>query len=364
MSRPSLPERARVVVVGAGFAGAATAYYLTRAGVSDLLLLEAEGTCGHHASGRNAGLCRQLTDDDAITEMAMRGAEFLRQPPADFATRALLRQTGSLFLSAHASRLEALCADAARARLPHERVDGAAALSQWPRLAGMPAVGAVFIPTDGVIDIQALLTGFLTGAQAAGARVEPNARVGGFRPGREPMSVTVETSRGAVGASCVVNAAGAWAGDIGRQAGAVVSELTNYRRHLFLTEPVVDLDPQAPYFWYVDEEEMYGRPDGNGLLLCSCDGTAAAPGDAEVQPAAAAALHARLRRIAPGLADLSIERSWACLRTFTPDQRPRLGWDAETPWLFWVAGLGGHGATTSAAVGQMAADEILVKLGR
>ena len=42
------------IVIGAGFAGAATAYHLTQRGVSDILLLDQEAIPGFHASGRNA----------------------------------------------------------------------------------------------------------------------------------------------------------------------------------------------------------------------------------------------------------------------------------------------------------------------
>src|SRR6266545_7950843 len=170
MASPSIPARSRVVVVGGGFAGAAAAYRLALAGVTDVLILERETTCGYHASGRNAGLCRQLTDDEVVTDMAMRAAEFLRQPPAGFSQEPVLRQTGSLLVSAHPIRLEQLCARAARRRLPHERLDRDGLLARWPRLSGLPAAGAVFFPTDGVMDTHALLQGFLAGARAAGVQ--------------------------------------------------------------------------------------------------------------------------------------------------------------------------------------------------
>ena len=50
----------------------------------------------------------------------------------------------------------------------------------------------------------------------------------------------------------------------------------------------------------------------------------------------------RLAVAAPAVAELGIARSWACLRTFAPDRRPVVGRDDAVPWLFWVAGLGGH----------------------
>ncbi len=220
MSPPSIPARARVVVVGGGFAGAATAYHLARAGVPDVLILERESTCGYHASGRNAGLCRQLTDDELVTDLAVRGADFLRNPPAGFSSAPIFRQTGSLLISAHPIRLDQMGSRALLHRLPSERLDRDGLLARWPRLSGLPAAGAVSFPTDGVIDIHALLQGFLAGARAAGAQVELNVEVRKFRHGRDPSSVTVETSRGSVAASCVVNAAGAWAGEIGKRAGS------------------------------------------------------------------------------------------------------------------------------------------------
>jgi D-arginine dehydrogenase len=61
----------------------------------------------------------------------------------------------------------------------------------------------------------------------------------------------------------------------------------------------------------------------------------------------------------PDLADLPIRTRWACLRTFSADDRPAIGWDPALPGLYWVTALGGHGVTMSFAVGDLAAREIL-----
>ena len=358
----SLPERARVVIVGGGFAGAATAYHLACAGIGDVVLLEREASCGYHASGRNAALCRQLTDDDQVTALAMAGAAFMRQPPAGFSPAPLVVQTGSLLASGDPAALDALVARAAAHALPCERLPPERVLAAWPRLAGLPMAGAVLFPTDGVIDIHALLQGFLAGARAAGARVELSTEVTRIRAAREPLAATVETSRGSITAACVVNAGGAWADELGRRAGAGGAGLRSYQRHVFLTERVVSLDHDAPFVWYLDAEEMYARPAESGYLLCGCDAAETPPCDPRVSPEAAAMLHERLRRVAPWLADLPIARSWACLRTFSPDGRPVIGWDHQVPWLFWVAGLGGHGATACPAIGAAAAEAISQKL--
>jgi D-arginine dehydrogenase len=62
----------------------------------------------------------------------------------------------------------------------------------------------------------------------------------------------------------------------------------------------------------------------------------------------------KLLKHAPGLADISLRRSWACLRTFAPDRLPVIGWDPEIDGLFHVSGLGGFGVTTSLAIGDVA----------
>ena len=49
------------------------------------------------------------------------------------------------------------------------------------------------------------------------------------------------------------------------------------------------------------------------------------------------------------------------MRTFAPDRRLVLGWDPKADGFYWVSGLGGHGVTTCAAVGELAARELLDK---
>jgi D-arginine dehydrogenase len=61
----------------------------------------------------------------------------------------------------------------------------------------------------------------------------------------------------------------------------------------------------------------------------------------------------------PGAASARLRNVWAGLRTLTPDGGFVVGPDPRLPGLCWVAGLGGHGMTTSPAVGELAAALIL-----
>ena len=72
-----------VAIIGAGFAGTATAWALSRAGVTDVVVLERATELGRYASGRGAGIGRQLADDDHTTELTVRGSQLLRDELSD-----------------------------------------------------------------------------------------------------------------------------------------------------------------------------------------------------------------------------------------------------------------------------------------
>jgi glycine/D-amino acid oxidase-like deaminating enzyme len=67
----------------------------------------------------------------------------------------------------------------------------------------------------------------------------------------------------------------------------------------------------------------------------------------------------KIEKHIPALSQVSIHKGWAGLRTLSADGRFVIGWDPKVKNFFWVAGLGGHGVTTSASVGELAADLIL-----
>jgi len=161
-----------------------------------------------------------------------------------------------------------------------------------------------------------------------------------------------------VSCKVLVNASGAWANVVAELAGARPLPLRACRRHLFVSPPMAWVDRSWPFVWDVTHD-IYFRPEGDGLLLCACDQTELAPGDPPVDESVKEMLAEKIQRHMPGLSEVSISRGWAGLRTLTPDGRFVIGWDKKVDGLFWVAGLGGHGMTTSAAVGELAA-ELLV----
>ena len=349
----------RYVIIGAGFAGAATAYHLARSGARDILLLEQEQMAGVHASGRNAAMVRQVVSDPALAELTREGAAFLRSLPSDWPVPMSFEQNGSLLLGS-GEGWKKLVQDAEMARWMGMAVEC------WPRektsdfvpaLKGADFEGAVWCSTYGVVDIHALLTGYLKAARSLGARIRYRCALHKIEVQGHRV-VGAVTAEGVIEADVVINAAGPWAGRIAQLAGAVEAPLRPCRRHLFVTAPIPWVDRMWPFVWDVTHE-FYFRPESGGLLLCPCDQEEMAPGDPPTDESITELLSDKIRRYFPALSDVAIKNSWAGFRTLSADGRFVIGWDPKVKGFFWVAGLGGHGVTTSSSAGALAAKLVL-----
>lgn len=350
-----MPTSFDAVVAGAGLAGAATAYHLTQKGLRRVLIVEREVAPGTHASGRNASLAFQQLSDGVEARLAVEGRAFIAAPPPGFAAAPLLRACGSLLLAgaAGAARIARTAAEAAALGVASESLSRAEACRRVPLLAGSSFEEARWTPTDGVVDIAALLAGFLREAASAGAELRCGAALEAVEIAGD-LVVAVRVSGSRIETGILVNAAGAWAGEVGRLAGVGTRTLAPRRRHMVRAASPVAVDPDWPFVWH-DDIDVYFRPDRGHLLLSPCDATPHPARAPEVDAGAEAALRDKVGRAFPPLAAFRPLESWACLRTFTADERFLIGPDPDLPGLVWVAGLGGHGMTTSPAVGRLGA---------
>jgi D-arginine dehydrogenase len=344
------------VIIGAGIAGAATAYFLARGG-RKVVLVEKEAVPGAHSTGRNAAILRTFVGDPVLYRLAGESLAFYSTPPEGFTRRPLLNPVG-LFLAAPDGGHEALAHWEGEGRLdPWTRhVDPEVLYRRVPMLMrGLTSV--VYRPTEGVLDVHSILEAFLKGAHDAGAvsilgegswTLEcSNGRVAGVRTGDRSLA-----------ANEVVIAGGGWAAAIAASAGLPMP-LVPSRRHLLVTGPVPDVPPDWPVVW-IAGDEFYFRPESGGLLLCACDTVPVEPEHGEVvDPAAVELIAAKVARWLPVVSNAPAAHVWSGMRTFAPDHRFVIGPDPRVEGLFWVAGLGGHGMTCAPAIGSLAADWIL-----
>lgn len=345
---------ARVVVVGGGIAGLASAWWLVQRGVRELVLVEREPLLGTHSTGRNAAILRTPQPDALGEQLALEGARFLRRPPRGFAEHALLDPCG-LVLLADAPRLAEWerrlerRADA-RALAPEEL---ARLAPHWRREAQGTDARAWWLPDEGRIDVAALVEGFARGLRAGGARLELGCGVRSLaRAASGTWRVRLEDER-VLEAERVVLAAGGWAARLGGAAGSRV-RLEPTRRHLVQSAPDTRVDPRWPITWS-EADGFYARPESGGLLLCACDQVTVDPDRLVVVDEVVEQALAKAARCLSALPELGLARAWAGVRTLTADGRFALGADPELDGLLWAAGLGGHGISSAAAVGRIVA---------
>lgn len=332
-----------ILIIGGGIAGLATADALAARGAGAIALVDRELVPGFYASGHNAGMARTLTGRLEHSRLALEGRGRLSK-------RGLLAPTGGLLLAMDAAKLDALETEAAELGVEVQRGEG----SGEP---GLNAAAHLRVPGDGVIDVHGVLGACARSAREAGAALHYGSAVAAIHA--EEGSFIVETADRSFRAATLVNAAGAWASEVGRMAGGLDLDLKPLRRHLAWSDHPF---APGPWAWWVDRP-FYARAESGGTLLCPCDEREVSlPGPGQ-QPLSDArpleALGELAEELAPELVEASPVRAWSGLRTFSPDRRFVIGWDPKNPRLFWVAGLGGHGMTTGLAVGELAAKLLL-----
>ncbi len=343
-------KTADVVIIGGGIAGLSVAWSLTRAGVRGVALFEREPLFATHSSGRNAAIFRLLDRSTGVPALALRSRELLDELMGG---RAWLRETGAI-LSARSMGALAPLIEVARAHgIAHSVVERPELGRYCAPLAMGSATVGIHVPGDGVLDIHAMISALSEAARRGGARLQTGAVVELIeRRGGRAVGVRLASGE-SVDAGAVLIAAGAWASAMGAATGAPLA-LTPMRRHLAQLTPRERLSPQSPVVW-CEDEEVYYRPESGGVLASPCDEDAYPPCLPPEAPSALALLAEKLGRVAPSLADASVQRSWACLRTFAPDRALVAGPDPRVPGLFWLGGLGGHGMTAGVGAGELAA---------
>jgi glycine/D-amino acid oxidase-like deaminating enzyme len=345
----------RIVIIGAGMAGASTAYFLTRRGARNVLLLEKEKIAGAQSTGRNAAILRTMIPNPLFNRIACQSAGFFYDPPEGFSSEPLVDPIGVCLVAGgeHVRTLKTWCDNNSESQV--EVGDAARVYRQVPLLKPGLELSACK-PRDGVLDVHAILQGFLRGASREGARLQFGCQFKSLEI-RDGRVAGVETTHGFIEASKVVVANGGWA-SIAETFKGYALPISPYRRHLLLTEPLTQVNPRWPVVWIVGEE-FYFRPESGGLLMSGCDAVMVPVAQGETTD------QEELERIAekaarwlPSLANAGVARAWAGMRTFAPDDMFVIGADPRLRGFYWVAALGGHGITCSPFIGNLAAEWI------
>ena len=350
-----MTKRADIAIIGAGIAGASLAAEV--AGHASVLLIESEAQPGYHSTGRSAAFWSETYGGPMVRPLTSASGPFLADPPAEFADRSFLSPRGALHIAGGEGQaaLDRLCAEFSGSGVTMARLDRDALEAMIPGL--LPGWDdGVMEPSCTDIDVARLHAAYLKSAQRRGATLLVGARV--EKAERTSRGWRLETREGVVDAGIVVNAAGAWADDVARLAGARPLGVQPYRRTIIQLRT----DPAAPADLPLVIDALgrfYFKPEAGGRLwLSPHDETACAACDCAPEEIDIASAIDRFQRVVDWQVE-RVEHSWAGLRSFAPDRLPVYGFDASVPGFFWCAGQGGFGIQTAPAAARLAASLLL-----
>jgi sarcosine oxidase subunit beta len=319
---------ARIVVAGAGAAGASVAFHLAELGADDVVLCDRRSVAGG-ATSKAMGGVRQQFSTEAEVRLAQASIRFFEELGSPF-----FEQVGYLFLATTEAALAEL-----EDRAELQRSLGVPVVdAQAPEgVRGDDVLGAVACWSDGVADPPAVALELVRRAVARGVEV------------REQTDPT------ALDSDVFVIAAGPWSAEVGRAVGAELP-IRPLCRQLLETEPITGLPAGLP-MTVEAETGFHFRRRGDRLVLAMSDPKPRWGFDEVVDESLFGDRLARLVHRYPPAADTRIDRAWAGLYDMTPDAHPILGRVADG--VYAACGFSGHGFMQCPAVGRAVAEEVL-----
>ncbi|NIA72256.1 FAD-binding oxidoreductase [Pelagibius litoralis] len=326
-------------VIGAGMAGASVAFELAETG--SVALIEAEARPGYHSTGRSAALFTPNYGNTIVRRINAHSVPFFLDPPPGFAEHPLLTQRGLLTVAAPGDEagLDAILALASD-QAPVHRLPAPEALALAPLLRPEKVAAAVFEPGVMDIDVDALHQGYLRGLKARGGDLSCRARACEITRRAGHWQVEVGTEK--IAARLLINAAGAWADEIAKMAGARPIGLVPKRRSAIVVNAPTDVDIRTMPAVDTIGSEAYFKPEAGRIMASLGDETPTEPQDARPEELDIALIADWLERQTT-ITLRRIEHSWAGLRSFVADGAPVVGFDGERDDFFWLAGQGGYG---------------------
>jgi sarcosine oxidase subunit beta len=362
MPSPGLPDTADAVVVGGGTIGAWCAYFLRKAGLERVVLIE-KGMLGQGASSRAAGVVRLQGGTPEAVRLGIWSRRFYLGQHAELGTDSGFVAQGYLLPCFTAAQ-----AGAARERLAMQAEFGIGAV--WlepdevdavnPALAPGQTLGGTFCADDGYISPPRNVAAYTVALLSSGVTVAERVAFRGLVTGGGQVR-GVTTSDGQVHTPLVVLTGGPKLAQVGALAGIRIPA-GGVRHQVAVTQQHPDLHPGRVPMVFDLSAGLYWRPEEGGLLF-GMSNPAEPPGEnRSVDHDYLARMRARLETLVPATAGLGLRRVWAATIDYTPDHLPIIGpaVGPDGPLAgVTVASAGGAGMMWGPGVARAAADVAL-----
>jgi sarcosine oxidase, subunit beta len=357
MSAHALPDEARIVVIGAGIMGLATAYNLAREGVDRIVVLDRTYLCGG-ASGRNGGGVRAQWASEINVRLMKQSIERCAEFATQMRINVWFRRGGYLFLARSEERAKQLAQSIEIQRehgLPSRLIDPAEAKKIVPELDTTGLVAASYNPDDGVVFPWPFVWGYARECQRLGVDLHTHTEVQDIElEGREIKAVV--TNRGKIRTNKVICACGAWSPDIARMIG-IELPCHPHRHEICSTEP---LKPFLRPLIGDLASGLYFSQSMRGEIVGGISNALVPEGLDHQSSLRFLALYARdLVKTMPILGGVRVLRQWSGCYDVTPDGNPVVGAVDEVDGFYLLSGFMGHGFMMAPIMGELLARHLL-----
>ena len=257
MSNAAPPAHTPVVVIGGGAMGCSTLYHLSKAGISDAILLERNQlTSGN--TWHSAAQVRALRSSRNLTDLIRYSVALYSEHEAETGQATGWINKGSLSVATNPDRMAHIVRQAGLAGIygvEAQVISAGEAKKRWPLMNAEDVIGAVWSPDDGRVSPSDLCAALIKGA-----RIFENTGVTAILTGGGRVR-GVETAHGNVTCDVIALCAGLW----NREAGAEI-RLWPCEHFYLLTKPVPGVEGNLATLGDHDGH-LYIRDDSGGFLV-------------------------------------------------------------------------------------------------
>ncbi|RIV20864.1 FAD-binding oxidoreductase [Alicyclobacillaceae bacterium I2511] len=356
-----------LIIAGGGVMASSIAYNLLKDGYTGrIVLFEQDPVYEYASTPRSAGGIRQIFSTELNIRMSQYGLQIFKKFAEDMAINGEpaeidFKQRGYLFLANERilTGMQAQIALQQRLGVNVEVRTVEETLALIPELNVSDLVGSVFSPEDGYLDPYSVMQGYIKQAKHLGAEYI-HEQVAAFL---RDVTGTIAGVRLATGetwhAKVVVNACGAWSGDLSKTMG-VDLPVVPLRRQIFHFDLAKPLKNPLPLT--VDVSGVYFRHEGPKIIAGLSNTVPYEYNFQWEKPFFENEIWPVLAKRCPNFETLKLERGWAGLYDFNlVDQNGIIGGYSDIPGYYVATGFSGHGLQHAPAAGKALSE--LIRLG-
>ncbi len=345
-----------VIVIGSGSIGVPAALSLSEEGFR-VLLLDGSASVGQGSNKRAIGGVRATHSDLAKVRLSLRSIEIFKNWQNEYGDDIEWVEGGYCFVAYAADvaqTLKMLLVKQKDLGLNIDWLNPTELLEVAPGLNADGLLGGTLSPEDGNCSPLLALHAFYKRASLLGATFHYNEPVIGLRIENERIK-GVRTNRGDYSTGIVINAAGAWAHQVGDFAGVNLPVRPDSHEAgiteavaPFLKPMVVDTrpGPGSSNFYF------YQHKTGQVIFCITPEPSIWGFNVAETSqflPQVAK----RMIAVMPKLQNIRVRRTWRGLYPMTPDGNPLIGRSQEVVGLVHAVGMCGQGFMLGPGVGEL-----------